>query len=227
MSRAFAGLLGGDVRSGPHLLRTVNVWWFLDEYAENPEEVNDVGGEYAIEPEDGEDMVEAIVRVLWQGGYVEPSASTWTGAPGVWWSWEDAQEDYRTGRHTMEHMHLENVPLDVQERVYRRMIDKRKHRNLYAAKGVGAISPKRLREMRTEWQAPSKWGQRGRLIGPLQVTRIHLDRGGYDSRGRYYGVGAPLFEITSDEGDGYVVVRAASAADARALMRKLPTSNAD
>jgi hypothetical protein len=33
----------------------------------------------------------------------------------------------------------------------------------------------------------------------LSVERVRLDRGGYDSRGRYWGVGTPLYRVTSDE----------------------------
>lgn len=33
----------------------------------------------------------------------------------------------------------------------------------------------------------------------LDVERVRLDRGGYDRRGRYWGSGAPLYRVTSDE----------------------------
>ncbi len=54
----------------------------------------------------------------------------------------------------------------------------------------------------------------------LNARRLHLNRGGYDSRGRYYGVGAPLYEVESKESGGpdgglYGHVRARSAAEAK------------
>lgn len=34
--------------------------------------------------------------------------------------------------------------------------------------------------------------------GKVSLRRIPLDRGGYTKSGRYYGVGAPLFEASDD-----------------------------
>lgn len=47
------------------------------------------------------------------------------------------------------------------------------------------------------------------------VSRVHLNRGGYDPGGRYYGVGAPLYEVYDKESNLSVRVRASSAAKAR------------
>jgi hypothetical protein len=47
------------------------------------------------------------------------------------------------------------------------------------------------------------------------VERIRLDSGGYDSRGRYFGTGAPLFSVTDNETDKTTEVRAGSAKLAR------------
>jgi hypothetical protein len=54
----------------------------------------------------------------------------------------------------------------------------------------------------------------------FKVTKIHLDRGGYDSRGRYYGVGQGLYRVSSEDGD--VIVRADSAREARAEALRRP-----
>lgn len=53
----------------------------------------------------------------------------------------------------------------------------------------------------------------------IYLERVKLDRGGYDSRGRYWGVGAPLYRYSDDSGaiDGYV--RASSRADAKERVR--------
>ena len=44
----------------------------------------------------------------------------------------------------------------------------------------------------------------------LDVERVHLDRGGYDRQGRYYGTGEKLYEVTTDGGES-TRVRAPSA----------------
>lgn len=43
----------------------------------------------------------------------------------------------------------------------------------------------------------------------VSVTRIRLNGGGYDRRGRYWGVGEPLFHIVSDYDDINLELRAA------------------
>jgi hypothetical protein len=47
------------------------------------------------------------------------------------------------------------------------------------------------------------------------VTRIPINRDGYDSRGRYYGSGAPLFSVLDNETEKEEVVRAANVKAAR------------
>ncbi len=49
----------------------------------------------------------------------------------------------------------------------------------------------------------------------LRTNLIRLDRGGYDSRGRYYGVGQKIYAVTDKEGDQLAIVRARSASDAK------------
>lgn len=53
----------------------------------------------------------------------------------------------------------------------------------------------------------------------LSLVRVPLDRGGYTRQGRYFGVGAPLYQYDDgDECDGYL--RAADREAAKAKLRK-------
>jgi hypothetical protein len=49
----------------------------------------------------------------------------------------------------------------------------------------------------------------------FEVTRVRLDSGGYDSGGRYYGSGPPLFHVYDKETEKEETVRAADAKSAR------------
>lgn len=53
----------------------------------------------------------------------------------------------------------------------------------------------------------------------IYIERVRLDRGGYDSRGQYWGVGEPLYRYGDDSGaiDGYV--RAHDRKDAKERIR--------
>lgn len=52
--------------------------------------------------------------------------------------------------------------------------------------------------------------------GPrMHAERVPLDSGGYDSRGRYWGVGQPLFRVSTDDGSFDDHVRATNAAEAK------------
>ncbi len=55
-----------------------------------------------------------------------------------------------------------------------------------------------------------------RIVKAYTVTRIHLNTGGYDSYGRYYGRGKPLYEVTNTHTNETYTVRASSATSARA-----------
>ncbi len=79
------------------------------------------------------------------------------------------------------------------------------------------------------------WGNaltRKGYLREFKVSKIHLDRGGYDSRGRYYGVGAPLYRVTAEGVETgmrvngprelELVVRARSAREARAEALRRP-----
>ena len=52
----------------------------------------------------------------------------------------------------------------------------------------------------------------------LYVERIRLNQGGYDRRGRYWGTGAPLYRVSSDDGEIDKHVRAPDARAARRLI---------
>lgn len=53
--------------------------------------------------------------------------------------------------------------------------------------------------------------------GKIHVTRVRIDRGGYDQNGTYWGAGAPLYWCTNDTCDDDIdfVVRAADRESAR------------
>ena len=53
------------------------------------------------------------------------------------------------------------------------------------------------------------------LIKRYKVTRHPIDRQGYDKSGRYFGVGAPLFDVYDSETDEDFQVRASNAKTAR------------
>ncbi len=57
----------------------------------------------------------------------------------------------------------------------------------------------------------------------ISLTRVKLNNGDYDSGGRYFGQGAPLFAY--DNGDSWGHLRAGSRKQAKALiMKKCPTA---
>lgn len=60
----------------------------------------------------------------------------------------------------------------------------------------------------------SSKGLRGTRHG-IEVVRIRLNKGGYDSSGRYFGVGEPLYWWQEEFGDLAAHVRAKNAAEAR------------
>jgi hypothetical protein len=46
------------------------------------------------------------------------------------------------------------------------------------------------------------------FTGKLYVRRTRLNRGGYTEAGRYFGIGAPLYEVSSDRGEIHTWYRA-------------------
>ncbi len=56
---------------------------------------------------------------------------------------------------------------------------------------------------------------------PFSVERVKLDRQGYNSRGQYFGVGAPVFRLDHNETGEMRHVRAASRAAAIAAGKRL------
>lgn len=55
--------------------------------------------------------------------------------------------------------------------------------------------------------------------GKLYLRRVHLDPGGYDRGGAYWGIGAPLWECLDQDGNGRIF-RAPSRAAAKAAIRE-------
>lgn len=55
----------------------------------------------------------------------------------------------------------------------------------------------------------------------LTLRRIHLDSGGYDPNGTYFGIGEPLYWCADSEGDIDFMTRATSRDDAKARIRVL------
>lgn len=53
------------------------------------------------------------------------------------------------------------------------------------------------------------------VVKRYTVTRIRINSGGYDSSGRYWGIGKPLYEVTEISTGKIVVVRSTSAIAAR------------
>ena len=92
--------------------------------------------------------------------------------------------------------------------------------------GSGYATAKDVPKRRWVWAVTPRTshGNRSRksYIKTFKVDRVHLDRGGYDHRGRYYGVGAPLFTVTDDDTDRSVTVRARDARHARAEALQRP-----
>lgn len=60
--------------------------------------------------------------------------------------------------------------------------------------------------------------RKGKLV--VRINRVRLDRGGYDSQGRYFGAGKPLFMYYADEEDLYGHVRASDKAEAKEKVRR-------
>ena len=53
----------------------------------------------------------------------------------------------------------------------------------------------------------------------VHLSRVHIDRQGYDRRGSYFGVGKPLYEYSDDSGDLHGYVRAYDRQAAKAEVR--------
>jgi hypothetical protein len=68
---------------------------------------------------------------------------------------------------------------------------------------------------------PGEFGETYKRPPPKKyhLTRVHLNQGGYTSRGRYFGVGKPLYEYESTDGDVHGFLRASSRAEAKKHLR--------
>ena len=60
------------------------------------------------------------------------------------------------------------------------------------------------------------------MAGRVYAERIRIDRQGYDRRGRYWGVGDPLYLVSDDDSDRFI--RAPSAPAAKTQFRLLEQS---
>jgi hypothetical protein len=56
--------------------------------------------------------------------------------------------------------------------------------------------------------------KRKRASRKFTAARVRLTKGGYDSRGKYWGVGAPLYLVENNPDGWYQYVRAHSAVEA-------------
>jgi hypothetical protein len=63
-------------------------------------------------------------------------------------------------------------------------------------------------------------GPKTRHSPKLRATRLRINRQGYDSRGRYWGIGAPVYEVEHDDNGSVFATRAPSAKEAKAKVLK-------
>jgi hypothetical protein len=56
------------------------------------------------------------------------------------------------------------------------------------------------------------------FAGKLTLRRIHLDQGGYDPNGTYFGIGAPLYWVASEDGSIDYMLRACDRANAKVMV---------
>lgn len=61
---------------------------------------------------------------------------------------------------------------------------------------------------------------RNPTMGKVYVERVRLNSGGYDSSGRYFGTGAPLYSYSDDNANFHGYVRANSREEAKARVRE-------
>ena len=63
---------------------------------------------------------------------------------------------------------------------------------------------------------PEREERSGWIKVKLSLRRVYLNAGGYTRNGTYYGVGAPLYEVASDDFEVSYCLRAYDRTDARA-----------
>jgi len=83
-------------------------------------------------------------------------------------------------------------------------------------KGENPITRPWASVFRTGLQEPSQGPRQVRLY----LERLKLDSGGYDARGRYFGLGLPLYRASDDRGDVDIELRATDRAHAKDLVRR-------
>jgi len=62
-------------------------------------------------------------------------------------------------------------------------------------------------------------GDRRNYRGKLTIERIRLDRQGYTRGGKYFGTGAPLFDVYDEDYDVFFQIRARDRDAAKRLVR--------
>lgn len=67
---------------------------------------------------------------------------------------------------------------------------------------------------------PHKSGDRN-TTERFSLSRVSINREGYDSRGSYWGSGAPLFAYESESHDAYGHLRASDRAAAKQKLREM------
>lgn len=84
------------------------------------------------------------------------------------------------------------------------------------AAGVVTLMWLMRRDDRRQTYAPNRRRRyRPNTTDKVRLVRVRLNRGGYDSRGRYFGVGAPLYRFETDDGEIHGYVRARDRQHAR------------
>lgn len=89
------------------------------------------------------------------------------------------------------------------------------------AKSIPAIQAWRAGVPKKDVEAAAEAGEGGDTKR-YRVDRVPLNRGGYDPSGRYYGTGAPLYEVTDTHSGTFQRVRASNAKEARERALKQP-----
>lgn len=77
---------------------------------------------------------------------------------------------------------------------------------------MSTFNSNRIPKINSQYGAPM--GRHGQLHPAneekVRVSEVRINRGGYDSGGAYWGIGAPLYWVRSDNGDVSEFFRASS-----------------
>lgn len=107
----------------PRILVTFDeiLWTGDDEYEEDRGWVDEEGTEIEADDLNVVSVVEAAVKFLKKHGATEPSSGGFH--PGIWYSWPDAQQDFRTGWNRTESCHLKDFTPEQERAIYDEMKD--------------------------------------------------------------------------------------------------------